>query len=96
MIIPSILHGTGVAVLAATLLIGSALQIGTLLGKAPATPIFHYATITVTRSITPDGEYNNSYTCTGEPGLVTALGMLTWAQHAIAHSAYHPTGEPDD
>lgn len=45
MIIPSILHGTGVAVLAATLLIGSALQIGTLLGKAPATPIFHYATI---------------------------------------------------
>lgn len=36
MIIPSILHGTGVAVLAATLLIGSALQIGTLLGKAPA------------------------------------------------------------
>ena len=23
------------------------------------------ATITVTRSITPDGEYNNSYTCTG-------------------------------
>lgn len=54
------------------------------------------ATITVTRSITPDGEYNNSYTCTGEPGLVTALGMLTWAQHAIAHSAYHPTGEPDD
>ena len=54
------------------------------------------ATITVTRSITPDGEYSNSYTCTGEPGLVTALGMLTWAQHAIAHSAYHPTGEPDD
>lgn len=45
MIIPSILHGTGVAVLAATLLIESALQIGTLLGKAPATPIFHYATI---------------------------------------------------
>ena len=35
------------------------------------------ATITVTRSITPDGDYNNSYTCTGEPGLVTALGMLT-------------------
>lgn len=54
------------------------------------------ATITVTRSITPDGDYNNSYTCTGEPGLVTALGMLTWAQHAIAHSAYHPTEEPDD
>lgn len=53
------------------------------------------ATITVTRSITPDGEYNNSYTCTGDPGLVTALGMLTWAQHAIAHSAYHPTGEPE-
>ena len=53
------------------------------------------ATITVTRSITPDGEYNNSYTCTGEPGLVTALGMLTWAQHAIAHSAYHPTGESE-
>lgn len=53
------------------------------------------ATITVTRSITPDGEYNNSYTCTGEPGLVTALGMLTWAQHAITHSAYHPTEEPD-
>lgn len=53
------------------------------------------ATITVTRSITPDGEYNNSYTCTGEPGLVTALGMLTWAQHAIAHSAYHPTGDPE-
>lgn len=54
------------------------------------------ATITVTRSITPDGEYRNFYTCTGEPGLVTTLGMLTWAQHAIAHSAYHPTGEPDD
>lgn len=54
------------------------------------------ATITVTRSITPDGEYNNSYTCAGDPGLVTALGMLTWAQHAIAHSAYHPTGDPDD
>lgn len=53
------------------------------------------ATITVTRSITPDGEYNNSYTCTGGPGLVTALGMLTWAQHAIAHSAYHPTGDPE-
>ena len=53
------------------------------------------ATITVTRSITPDGEYNNSYTCTGEPGLVTALGMLTRAQHAIAHSAYHPTGDPE-
>ena len=50
---------------------------------------------TITRSITPDGEYNNSYTCTGEPGLVTALGMLTWAQHAITHSAYHPTGEPE-
>lgn len=54
------------------------------------------ATITVTRSITPDGEYNNSYTCTGDPGLVTTLGMLTWAQHAIAHSAPHPTGDPDD
>ena len=53
------------------------------------------ATITVTRSITPDGEYNNSYTCTGEPGLITALGILTWAQHAIAHSAYHPTGAPE-
>lgn len=48
------------------------------------------------RSITPDGEYNNSYTCTGDPGLVTTLGMLTWAQHAITHSAYHPTGDPDD
>ena len=54
------------------------------------------ATITVTRSITPDGEYRTSSTCTGEPGLVTTLGMLTWAQHAIAHSAYHPTGDPDD
>ena len=53
------------------------------------------ATITVTRSITPDGEYNTSYPCTGDPGLVTALGMLTWAQHAIAHSTYHPTGEPE-
>ena len=53
------------------------------------------ATITVTRSITPDGEYSNSYTCTGEPGLVTTLGMLTWAQHAIAHSAYHPTGDSE-
>lgn len=53
------------------------------------------ATITVTRSITPDGEYNNSYTCTGEPGLVTALGMLTWAQYAITHSAYHQD-DPDD
>lgn len=53
------------------------------------------AAITVTRSITPDGEYSNSYTCTGEPGLVTTLGMLTWAQHAIAHSAYHPTGDSE-
>lgn len=61
--------------------------------KAPDEVVL--ATITVTRSITPDGEYNNSYTCTGEPGLVTALGMLTWAQHAIAHSAYHPTGDPE-
>lgn len=61
--------------------------------KAPDDVIL--ATIAVTRSITPDGEYNNSYTCTGEPGLVTALGMLTWAQHAIAHSAYHPTGESE-
>ncbi len=61
--------------------------------KAPDDVIL--ATIAVTRSITPDGEYNNSYTCTGEPGLVTALGMLTWAQHAIAHSAYHPTGDPE-
>lgn len=61
--------------------------------KAPDEVVL--AIITVTRSITPDGEYSNSYTCTGEPGLVTALGMLTWAQHAIAHSAYHPTGEPE-
>lgn len=61
--------------------------------KAPDEVVL--ATITVTRSITPDGEYNNSYTCTGEPGLVTALGMLTWAQHAITHSAYHPTGDPE-
>lgn len=30
-----------------------------------------------------------------EPGLVTAFGMLTWAQHAITHSAYRPTGEPE-
>ena len=61
--------------------------------KAPDEVVL--ATITVTRSITPDGEYSNSYTCTGEPGLVTTLGMLTWAQHAIAHSAYHPTGDPE-
>lgn len=53
------------------------------------------AAITVTRSLTPDGDYVNSYAITGEPGLVTALGMLTWAQHAIAHSAYHPTGESE-
>ena len=53
------------------------------------------ATITVTRSITPDGEYNNSYTCTGEPGLVTALGMLAWAQHTIFYDTTHPTGEPE-
>ena len=45
MIIPRILHGIGFAVLAVALLIGSALQVGTLLGKAPATPILHYATI---------------------------------------------------
>jgi hypothetical protein len=45
MIIPSSLHGIGFAVLAVTLLIGSALQVGTLLGRAPATPILHYATI---------------------------------------------------
>ena len=51
---------------------------------------------TITRSITPDGEYGNSYTCTGEPGLVTALGMLTWVQHAITHSAYiHQPGESE-
>ena len=61
--------------------------------KAPDEVVL--ATITVTRSITPDGEYSNSYTCTGEPGLVTTLGMPTWAQHAIAHSAYHPTGDPE-
>lgn len=45
MIIPSILHGLGGTVLAVALLIGSALQVGTLLGKAPTTPILHYATI---------------------------------------------------
>lgn len=45
MIIPSILHGIGFAVLAAAVLIGSALQVGTLLGKAPTTPILHYAAI---------------------------------------------------
>lgn len=45
MIIPSILHGIGFAVLVAALLIGAALQVGALLGKAPATPILHYATI---------------------------------------------------
>lgn len=34
--------------------------------------------------------------CRGKiSGLVAALGMLTWAQHAIAHSAYHPTGDPE-
>lgn len=27
-------------------------------------------------------------------GLPT-LGILAWAQHAITHSAYHPTGEPE-
>lgn len=43
--IPSLLHGIGFAALAAALLIGSALQVGTLLGKAPTTPILHYATI---------------------------------------------------
>lgn len=53
------------------------------------------ATITVVRSITPDGEYRNSYTCTGEPGLVTTLGMLTWAQHTIFYDTTHPTGEPE-
>lgn len=53
------------------------------------------ATITVVRSITPDGDYNNSYTCTGEPGLVTTLGMLTWAQHTIFYDTTHPTGEPE-
>ena len=53
------------------------------------------ATITITRSITPDGEYGNSYTCTGEPGLDTARGKLTSVQHAIPHSAYHPTGESE-
>lgn len=42
---PAILHGIGFAALAVTLLIGSALQVGTLLGKAPTTPILHYATI---------------------------------------------------
>ena len=45
MIIPSVLHGIGGTVLAVALLIGAALQVGTLLGKAPTTPILHYATI---------------------------------------------------
>ena len=45
MIIPSILHGIGGAALAAAALSGAALQVGALFGKAPATPIFHYATI---------------------------------------------------
>ena len=53
------------------------------------------ATITVTRSITPDSEYVNSYAITGEPGLVTTLGMLTWAQHTIFYDTTHPTGEPE-
>lgn len=45
MIIPSSLHGIGSAVLAVAVLTGSALQVGTLLGKAPATPILHCTTI---------------------------------------------------
>ena len=45
MTIPSILHGIGFAVLVVALLIGAALQVGALLGRAPATPILHYATI---------------------------------------------------
>jgi hypothetical protein len=44
-IIPSVLHGVGIAVLVVAALTAAALQVGTLLGKAPATPIFHYATI---------------------------------------------------
>ena len=43
--IPSLLHGIGGAALAAAVLSGAALQVGTLLGKAPANPISHYATI---------------------------------------------------
>lgn len=43
--IPSLLHGIGGAALSVAVLSGAALQVGTLLGKAPAGPIFHYATI---------------------------------------------------
>ena len=45
MIIPNVLHGVGIAVLVVASLTAAALQVGTLLGKAPTTPIFHYATI---------------------------------------------------
>ena len=53
------------------------------------------ATITVTRSITPDGEYTYSYRATGSRALVDALGMLAWAQHTIFYDTTHPTGEPE-
>ena len=53
------------------------------------------ATITVTRSITPNGEYTYSYRATGSRALVDALGMLAWAQHTIFYDTTHPTGEPE-
>lgn len=53
-------------------------------------------TITVTRSIAPNGEYTYSYHATGSRALVDALGMLTWAQHTIFYDTTHPTGDPDD
>ena len=52
-------------------------------------------TITVTRSITPDGEYTYSYRATGSRALVDALGMLAWAQQAITYDAYNQD-DPDD
>lgn len=53
------------------------------------------ATITVTRSIAPNGEYTYSYHATGSRALVDALGMLAWAQHTIFYDTTHPTGEPE-
>ena len=53
------------------------------------------ATITVTRSITPDGEYTYSYHATGSRALVDTLGMLAWAQQAITYDAYHQD-DPND
>lgn len=52
------------------------------------------AAITVTRSLTSDGDYANSYAITGDPSIITALGMLTWATYTI-HRDYREETRDD-